>query len=221
LKRQSLRIITDLSSGLNLYPTLRLTDNVHEDYVASLAAISDVMAKMEILGARDLVLSLHRHPENNFTGEQTGASFATALKSLASEAASHGITLYLRVDRTKQPRSLAEGLDWLDRVGTANLKLAVNPGLLAGNSPAGEVANRFKDKLGLWLVAGSQKDGAGKIWDSHAPIQSGTDWKALANTLAVAPAALLLLDAIYAGPDEEYLDATNLERALERVSAKR
>ncbi len=83
LKRQDVRVAVDLSSGVNLYPTLRLIDNVRADYEASLAAVSNVLAKMEILGARDLMLSLHRFPETNFTNEPTRASFTATLKTLA------------------------------------------------------------------------------------------------------------------------------------------
>ena len=47
LKRQGVRIVVDLSSGIDLYPTLRLMDNVHEDYTDSMAAIQDVLGKMD------------------------------------------------------------------------------------------------------------------------------------------------------------------------------
>jgi len=59
LKRQGVRLVVDLSSGVDLYPTLRLMDNLHEDYTNSLAAIKDVLGKMDALGAADLMLSLH------------------------------------------------------------------------------------------------------------------------------------------------------------------
>ena len=75
LGRQRLRILVDASSGIHLYPTLRLVDNIARDYNDSMATLADVMAKMKILRARDLILSLHRYPENNFTGEQTKESF--------------------------------------------------------------------------------------------------------------------------------------------------
>jgi hypothetical protein len=57
--RQRLRVIVDLSSGLNLYPDLRLVDNVRDDFDASQRAIDDVLAKMTGLGASDLIVSLH------------------------------------------------------------------------------------------------------------------------------------------------------------------
>ncbi len=64
---QNLRVMVDLTSGIDLYPQLRLIDNSSPDYADSRAVIRDVMDKMQILRARDLILSLHRFPENNFT----------------------------------------------------------------------------------------------------------------------------------------------------------
>jgi len=215
LKRQHLRIVVDLSSGVDLYPTLRLLDNVPADYQASMAAISNVLAKMEIIGARDLILPLHRPPENNFTDEQVQAGFTATLKSLAGEAAARGITLHLRIAPGKPPRSLADGLAWLDRVGVANVKLAVSVALLAKNPPPPDTAARLKAALGLWLVSGSRTDVAGTTWDVHAPINTFTPG-ALGPCLALAPDAPILLDALYDNPDEEYLDA----RALENVMSK-
>ena len=68
--RQGLKLLIDLTSGINLFPDLRLLDNIRQDYSASLAAIEDVMGKMDVLPAQDLILALHRYPENNFTEEQ-------------------------------------------------------------------------------------------------------------------------------------------------------
>lgn len=215
LRRQHLRIVVDLSSGVNLYPTLRLLDNVPADYQTSMTAISNVMAKMEILGARDLILPLHRHPENNFTDEQVQAGFAATLKSLAGEAAERGITLHLRITPGKPPRSLVDGLAWLDRVGATNVKLAVSVALFANSPPPAETAARLPAALGLWLVSGSRTDVAGTTWDVHGPINPSL-LGPLRHCLALAPNTPMVLDALYAGPDEEYLDA----RALENVTSK-
>ena len=219
LKRQGTRIVVDLSSSIDLYPTLRLIDNVHEDYTNSMAAIRDVLGKMETLGATELILSLHRYPENNFTEEQTRAAFTTTLKALAGQAAERGVTLHVRVGFGKPPWSLAEGFDWLDRVGAPNLKLAVCTALLDQNPPAAEATARLKDKLGLWLVAKSDNDVAGKMWDAHGPIHSDRNRETLARLLALSPGTPALLDALYANQDEEYLDAVALDKALGRTAA--
>ena len=219
VKRQGVRIVLDLSSGLDLYPTLRLIDNAHEDYTNSMAAIRDVLGKMETLGATELILSLHRYPENNFTDEQTRAAFTATLKAVAGQAAERGVTLHLRVGFGKLPWSLAEGFEWLDRVRASNLKLAVSTAMLEQRPPSGETAARLKDKLGLWLVAASRNDVAGKMWDAHGPISGARSPDALGRLLALSPDAPALLDALYANQDEEYLDAVALDKALGRTAA--
>ena len=212
LKRQGVRIVVDLSSGMNLYPTLRLIDNLRSDYEASMAVVNDVLAKMEILGARDLLLSLHRHPETNFTKEQTEASFTATLKTLAPQAATRGVTLHLRVGFGKPPWSLDDALQWLDRVGAPNLKLAVSTALLERKPPSDKIAARLKDTLGLWLVAAPRNDVAGKLWDAHAPIHSAPNLDWLARWLKLSAQTPMVLDALYESQDEEYLDAVALDR---------
>ena len=214
LKRQGVRIVVDLSSGIDLYPTLRLVDNLHEDYTNSMAAIQDVLGKMNALGAIDLILSLHRYPENNFTDDQTRAAFTATLKALADQATERGVTLHLRVGFGKPPCSLADGFEWLDRVGASNLKLAVSTAVLEQKPPAAEAAVRLKDKLGLWLVAASHNDVAGKMWDAHGPIHAARSLEALARLLALSPGTPIALDALYANQDEEYLDALTLAKGL-------
>ncbi len=214
LKRQGVRMVVDLSSGIDLYPTLRLIDNLHEDYTNSMGVIQDVLGKMEALGARDLILSLHRYPENNFSDEQTRAAFTATLKSLASQAAERGVTLHLRIGFGKPPGGLAEGLDQLDRVGAPNLKLAVCTAMLGQKPPAAETSARLKEKFGFWLVAASRKDVAGKMWDAHAQIHEGQGLEPLARLLALSPGTPVLLDALYADQDEEYWDAMALEKTF-------
>lgn len=223
LKRQGVRMAVDLSSGVNLYPTLRLIDNLRADYEASTNAIQDVLAKMEILGARELIISLHRHPETNFTPEQTREAFLAALKNLSGQAATRGVTLQLRVGFGKPPWSLNEALDLLEKVGATNLKLAPSTALLGGKAPTAELADRMRDHLGLWLVAAARHDAAGKLWDAHAPIHSSTNLQSLTRWLELTPAAPAVLDARLEDGDAEYLEALALEKLLpgaERTSKR-
>ena len=214
LKRQGTRILVDLSSGVDLYPTLRLIDNLPEDYAASMTAVKDVLDKMEVIGARDLILSLHRNPENNFTDEQTRQAFTATLKGLASQAAEHGITLHLRIGFGKPPWNVAEGLEWLSRVNAPNLRLALRTASLGQELPSAEATTHLKDKLGLWLVAASQRDAAGKVWDMHSPVHLQHSPEYLAKWLALSPGSPAVLDAVLANQDEEYLEAVALEMVL-------
>ena len=82
IERQGLGVYVDLTSGLNLFPNLRLADNHREHYEASMAAIEGLLHKMGVLGAQDLILSLHRVPENNFGRDDTWTSFEETIGML-------------------------------------------------------------------------------------------------------------------------------------------
>ena len=156
IQRQGLRIVVDLSPGLNLYPTLRLVDNLSAEYANSMAQIADVLDKMPCLGAADLILSLHRHPENNFSGRQTEASFVQTLRTLAEQAADRKVTLHLRTTFGKPPSSLTATSELLDHVGAPNLRLAAGTALLQDSAPSADMAQLLQEKLGLWLLAGAR-----------------------------------------------------------------
>jgi len=210
LKRQGLRLAVDLSSGVNLYPTLRLINNVARDYEASLGTVQEVLAKMHILGATDLLFTLHRHPENNFSEEQTRAAFDATLKRLTADAAQRGITLHLRLAFGKPPWGLADAARLLERVGAANLKLAPSTGLL-WREPTPEETALLKGRMGFLLVAGQARDLTGAIYDAHRRLVRIPDRSPLSPWLAVDPTAPVALDAVFDNGDEEVADVRVIE----------
>ena len=60
LGRQKLKITVDLTSGLNLYPDLRIVNNDPPFYQKSMDIMKRVIDKMEILGADELLISTQR-----------------------------------------------------------------------------------------------------------------------------------------------------------------
>jgi hypothetical protein len=215
LKLQGLRIAVDLTSGLNLYPDLRIIDNVVSDYTASMEAVDGVLAKMEILDARDLILSLHRFPENNFTEEQTWDAFERALRRIGDRARQSRVEVHLRMAAGKPPRTLREAKALLDRLEMPNLHLSPSTALLLaesdGRAPPTEL---LKQHIGSWLVSAVERDIGGKVWNWHAPIAGGEWERPLANILAASPETLVILDAVYKNHDQEYLDAAALDRIM-------
>jgi hypothetical protein len=221
LYRQGVTVFVDLSPEVDLYPGLRLINNLPADYDASRVVITNVMEKMSILGARDLILSLHRHPENNFTDEQARAGFETTLRALAQQAEARHLTVHLRMALGKPPWNLAEAGALLDRVGAANLRIAASTALLVRSGNSAETRRILKEKLGLWLVAGSRADVAGAIWDAHAPLHNAPDLGPIAACLALGPDRPLLLDTLCQDTDETYLDAVALARLQAQSNSKR
>jgi pimeloyl-ACP methyl ester carboxylesterase len=217
IDRQGLRVVVDLTSGINLYPDLRLIDNLKEDYQASMAAIEDVIAKMPLLGSRDLVLALHKVPENNFSAEQTWASFDATLRQICKQAADRQITVHLRIYANRPPGNVSEALAFLKRVGAANLRLAPNTAMLLGSgAKPKDIANQLKDVLGLWMVGAQAHDLAGHVWNVNAPIAGSPQASQLAELLALLPGVPVVFDATFRNQDEEYLDARELNGPVEQ-----
>jgi len=212
INRQGLRVYVDLSSGIDLYPTLRLIDNDPDEYGRSMAVINDVLDKAKILGARDVILSLHRHPENNFSGEQTQAAFVSALQAICARAAGRGITLHLRTALARPPWNLGEMKTLLDRVGAKNLKVAASTAVLGHDGASVETVRNLKDRLGLWLVAGPGDDVTGTFWNAHVPVHRIASTDSIARWLSLAPDVPVASDAVLENQDEEYLEARALDR---------
>jgi hypothetical protein len=212
---QGLKLFIDLSSGINLYPDLRLVDNIREDYLASLAAIEEVMGKMEALSAQDLILSLHRYPENNFTEEQSWQSFERTLRHLCERAMRREVSVHLRLRVSTPPENLKKAVEFVGRVGAANLRLAPSTAfILAKKTDLQEATRLLEGQVGLWLVDTPQLDIAGKVWNGNGLIRGYPDRQSLTKILAIAPQAPLVLDVVYKNHDEEYLDAKFLQEIL-------
>ena len=139
-------------SGIDLYPALRLINNVQDDYARSIAIVSDVLKKMEIVGCMYLILTLHRYPENNFTDEQTRASFETSLRENCRTAARRNVVVILRQAYRKPPWSLCK---WQ----SSATAWCIEPedcrqhGPARSRSGAERCRRGAKGKLGLWLAA--------------------------------------------------------------------
>lgn len=207
-------IWVDLSSGINLYPDLRLVNNDPVEYEASTNTIKAVLQKMPLLGARNLVLCLHRTPENNITHEETQDSFVNTLRAISELAAAQNITIYLRMSM-KAVTSVGEAAKLLDRVNAPNLCIAASTALMMsqGNEPD-YVREQLGDRLGLWLASAPAKDTNDRLWTVHARLaDTSTDQARLSSLLATAPGSPIALDAVFNNPDEEYHDIRVIERA--------
>ncbi len=155
---------------------------------------------------------MHRHPENNFTGEQTQEGFEQTLRRLATEAGALDITLHLRMAFGKPPWTLRDADVLIGKVGADNLRLAASTALLSRMEKSPEGVEVLKEWLGLWLLAAPQVDLAGKLWDAHAPLHRFRDTAKMAEWIALVPEAPIVVDAVLANQDEEYLEAIALRR---------
>jgi len=208
LKRQQLRIYVDATTDINLFPGLRLTLNDPEANAADRKACDALLEKMPLLGARDLIVCLHRQPEVKFTWEQTWSSFHETLKDLAARAQAKGITVYLAVT-LKSPQNLEGCATLIREIGAANLKLAPSLALLAREerNPAPIPA----DIIGLWLASAPARDFNSATWSAQAPLAAMEPQVPWRDWLAATPGVPVELNAVYPDLDAEYRDSALLD----------
>ena len=215
LKRQGVRIVVDASSGMNLFPDLRLVNNDTNEYARSQRTLDGLLEKMQALGAKDLVVSLHRMPETNFTRKQYEASLQETCRTLARQAAVRGIRVHLRQTPKKETPTLDSLEHWVKAVNEPNFRAApALAALLAQSGDAAALAKRLAAfPCDLALLAGSARDANGQLWNLHATLAQTKAQPGFAPLLAALkrPGRLLVLDACYASRDEEYRDARLLE----------
>jgi hypothetical protein len=186
-----------------------------------MASIREVIGKMEILGAHDLIVPLQRFVENNLSQQATWNGFDETLREICREAETRQITVHLRLAPSRPPRDLNEAIQFVDRVGAPNLRLAPSTALLlAAKSNPAQIGDALKNRLGLWLVNTPEFDVAGKLWNAYGPIAGSNQEEELAGLLRLNPAVPVLADVPYENQDQEYLDAVALDRILKPAAAR-
>ncbi len=208
LKRQGVKIIVDLSSGINLYPDLRLVNNLEEDYQESMMIIEEIINKMKIIGSMNLVLSLHRYPENNFTAEQTENSFIETLQRICDSANKHNININLRICNGKPPWNITDAIKYIERVKKDNFFLAPTTALIIYSGLKIENLKDLMDKIRILMVSSPEYDISGHLWNANASIAGRSD---VIEIISSIPQAIIVLDSIYYNKDMEYKDAYALD----------
>jgi hypothetical protein len=210
---QKVRVLVDLTSGINLFPDLRLVNNIEPEYRRSMDLIRSVAAKMQAIGAHDLLLSLHKPVENNITLPDTWKEFESSLREICRDAESRGITVYLRIaPGNKLPADLDEALRFIERVGARNLRLAPSTALLLeSRADSQHLAAKLKGHVGLWLLNTPATDVAGRLWNGYGPVAGSGREKELTALLEIEPGMPMLVDVAYSSQDQEYADAIALD----------
>jgi hypothetical protein len=210
---QKVRVLVDLTSGIDLFPGLRLVNNIESEYRRSMEVIRNVATNMQAIGAHDLLLSLHKPVENNITLPETWKEFESSVREICRDAESRQITVYLRVaPPNKLPGSLDEALGFIERVGARNLRLAPSTALLLeSRADHQQLAAKLKGHVGLWLLNTPAMDVAGRLWDAYGPVAVSGREKELTDLLAIEPGLPILTDVAYSSQDQEYADAVALD----------
>ena len=209
-RRQKLDVAVDFSSGINLFPDLRLIRNDPPEYERSVAAMRETIEKAAAFGAKTVLLKTHRVPENNYTGEKTDADTVETLRELSRFAAEKGMTVALRIEKSAPINTLGGGLALAEKIAEPNFGLAPTLETLSEAQKDPEAFEKAKGKIVRVLMAGALFDeNNGSVWTERAPL-----WPVSAETLEAFRATSetpVIFDAADESPDEEYRDVRRLE----------
>ena len=213
IKQQGLKLIVDFSSGINLFPDLRLVNNDSLEYLKSMDAIKSVIDKMEEFGITDLIINTHRKIENNFTAKQFNESMNATIKEICRYASRYKINVNLRMTLGRNAVNLGEISEMVKSINEPNLFVAPSSAIILSNPEELEknISLLKGMKVRIFLVAAPQKDIYGTLWNINKPVKDLSDKKSLKQLLITNSESTLIMDGIYAGPDEEYLDIKTIE----------
>jgi len=216
IRSQGLRVIVDLTSGINLFPDLRIVNNDSAEYLKSMDIFRSVIEKMALLGAVDLIITTHRTIENNFTDEEYSKSLVSTLKEICREAATRSMNLHLRLAPGKFAVLPAQAKDLQLSVDEPNFYIAPSLAMIAGDEEnLKKNIEILQDlKYSVLFIAAPEKDMNGKLWNSNLPLFKYRQTDDIKPVLRMAKDKVFLLDGIYSDKDEEYLEIKNLEDLL-------
>jgi hypothetical protein len=122
---------------------------------------------------------------------------------------------------SRPPKDLNEAVQFINRVGAPNLRLAPSTALLlATNSTPSQIAAALQGRLGLWLVNTPEFDLAGRLWNAYGPIAGSNQDANLAALLRLNPDVPVMADVPYENQDQEYQDAVALDAILKQATAR-
>lgn len=216
INRQKLKVSVDLTSGINLFPDLRIVNNDELPYKKSMAIIKNVMDKMSALGADVLLLSTQQTIENNFTPENFNKSLRETFIELADYAKEKNIQLFLKQVYARTPSSISDLKKLVDDVNRGNFTFSPSLALLLLDE--GNIRKNItllkQMKIENIVVSGTAKDIHQQLWNTSYPLYKYQNKEKAKEILKQFPNVEYIMDGIYASPDEEYLDVKNIHAIL-------
>ena len=218
LKRQKLNIIVDLTSGIDLFPDLRLILNDPEEYNSSVNVVRSVIEKASVLGAREIILRTHRTPENNYSSEATHADVVKTLREICDFAKQKDVRVSLRISGQNGASlgapgtTLASAGVLLDEIAKDNLYVAPTFAALQGAVKDCDLWQRVKPRLSFALAAGWLEDeNNGGIWSDSALLTALPEERFREIKDFLGPDVPVVFYAFYKNRNEEYLDVKRWE----------
>jgi hypothetical protein len=214
INRQKLSIIVDFTSGLNLFPDLRLVNNDSIAYSKSIKTIENVIDKATLLECKNVILSLHRMIENNFTQEEFDSSFSATIREIGVYAKTKGIDLHIRLSMNKS-MPLNKASEILSDIKSDNLYLSPGLPFLRVKSSFMEYASKvISDKIKLIFLSSPEYDLFGQLYNENAPLFLNENKSEIVNLIETFPKAIWIFDGNYNSWDDEYKDVNYFNRMM-------
>ena len=209
LGRQKLNITVDLSSGLNLFPDLRLVNNDIKPYQMSMVRIKKVIDKMEIIGAKELLITSHRFVENNIGYEQFRKSLIETFQMLSDYARTKGVSLLFCNAVGRYAASFGDAANLVKDVSRPNFLFAPLAAIMldhkANMDKNIELLKKCDIKHFVW--AAPERDLHNQFWNVNGQINRYEDQEAIDKLIKAFPGCKQIMDGLYTSWDDEYLDA--------------
>jgi len=221
--QQNLKIYVDASPAIDLFPNLRLVNNSVTDFNVSFTSLQRLLQKLALYRASNLIISLHRVPENDITYSATLQGFDTTLHTLLQLANAKGIKMHLR-DAVKNPTGSIGGTYlWLKNCSLeSSIKIAPNLALI-WQQPLSDISNIIKDAP-LFFLNTPQSDLYKNRYTVNNPIYDQHDnvTKPLTELCSIRTCPYhkgtnvipLVIDANLPTLEDEYLEVNWLETFL-------
>lgn len=228
LKQQNTTVYVDGSSSIDLFPHLRLVNNSLIAFNESLQSLLNLMTKMVALDSHDLILSLHRIPENYITYFETLSSFNNTLQILLDQALTLGINIHIR-DTLKDPLDTVALSGWLQAYNLGKIKVGLNTGILFNDGFTPDIQSLIDTQSSFVFIAALSNDIFGQLYSENTPIAAAavstqeqildiiTMICSLRGYCPYSSATVkypFVLDGDYTNADDEYLDVKILENTL-------
>ena len=224
--QQNLKVYIDASPAIDLFPNLRLVNNSVVDFNESFNDLKRLLQKAEVYTVTNLIISLHRQPENYITYSTTLQEFNSTLHTLVHLAAARNIKIHMQ-DSVKNPTgSIGKTYQWLQNCSLSDsIKVAPNLALLMEQSLS-DISAIIKDAP-LFFLNTPKNDLYGQRYTVNSPIYDQASavagrlnelcsiricpYQANQEEPNVIP---LVIDAYFSNKDEEYQDVKWLETFL-------
>lgn len=219
IKRQKLRVVVDFTSGMNLFPDLRIVRNDIPEYEKSLRIIGEVIGKAAVLGAKDIIIRGHKTPETSYSGSQALADMREAFKKISEIAKKNGMNMTLRVGEFF-PRNVAEIRQTRQTATGDNVRFSLPLGTVDSYFGDEAIAGGL-DKLSFIMLGGIREDeNNGGKWTGNAPLHSSSAMEKSYAALAKFKNVPFIFDIAYENQDDEYQDVRFLQNQMNREKEK-